>query len=114
MFKRPASTLTASQTRKRRRNGVSTSRAMLDLVETPLDLTQGMRVFHTNTEELGVARKSTIPLQLDTNEVQLEDPTLDEVNNMLTETTAGVRERKKRRKRKQQNDSVSLSNRRIC
>ena len=83
---------------------------MLDLVETPLDSTQGMHIFHTNAEELRVTRKSTIPLQLNTNEVQLEDPTLDKINNMLMETTAGVRERKKRWKQKQQNDSVSLSN----
>lgn len=79
MTKRPAGVLTPSQTRKRRRNGLSSSRAMLDSVQAPPDPTQGMTIWNYNVEKPGVARKSAIPLQPDASTVQREEPAMGEV-----------------------------------
>jgi len=119
MFKRRASKPPVTQTRKRRRNGISTSRAALELAETPLDLPQlGMRVWQTKAEEPRVVRKSVIPLQPTESVIQLEDLTLPQAEDTVPEvmTPAGQKKRKRVRKRvrKQGNDSVSPPNLHFC
>ena len=47
-------------TRKRRKNGVSTSSSVLDLVDTPSDIPQVMRVWHTNAEDPTTSRQSAV------------------------------------------------------
>ena len=112
MFKRPASTPTTAQMRKRRKNGVTTSRTVLEPVETPPALTQGMRVWHINVKEPRVVRKSVIPLQPEVAGVQLEDQALDQVEAVTVEAGTGVGGKRKRKKRtrKRANDSVSPLN----
>lgn len=110
MSKRCASKLAAPQTRKRRRNGVSLSPAVLDPTPIPPDLVQGMCIWHTNVGGALATRESVVPLQPERNQIQLDHLMLDEVNDKPTETTIQVEQKKKRRGRVKQNDSVSPSN----
>ena len=107
MFKRPANTLTAAQTRKRRRNGVSSSRTVLESAEVPSHPGQAMRVWKTNVGNHRATERSMIPLQPKASGAQPEDQTLDEAEPMFVEvdtTTA------KKKKRSRGNDSVSSQN----
>ena len=97
--------LTPSQARKRKWDGLSTSRAMLDKMAVPPGSAQGMRAWNANAEKPRVARQSVIPLKPEpaTSTVQQELHVLDEASSM---PTAGpIRRRKRGRKR--ENDSVS-------
>lgn len=107
MNKRRTSTgvLTPSQTRKRKRIGVTMSRAMLsDFLEAPPDPTQGMVVRSSNpVRNPCVIHKSFIPLPPDPSTVQQEDTTLDEACHVLSANPT----RRRKPGRKQENDSVS-------
>lgn len=105
--KRHTGALTPAQTRKRRRNGVSLSRAMLSSVEAPAPA-HGMRVWHTNAENPRAVRKSVIPLQPDMNTVQ-QGHTLGEVGDVPAANPG----RRRKLRRKQENDSVSLPRLRV-
>lgn len=106
MSKRTAGTLPTSKTRKRRRNGITSSSAVLEFKEEiPPDLTQGMRARETNAENPGVIPRSAIPLQREVNEVQPEGSSLYQPEDAPVETG----QRKKKRDRKRVNNSVSLS-----
>jgi hypothetical protein len=107
MFKHPSSSLTHAQSRKRRRNGISSSGTELESEGIPPDLTQTMSVWHTNVGNSHV-RRSIIPLQVEASGVQLEDQTLDQAEGMIVEPDTATRKNKRRRKRG--NDSVSPSN----
>jgi hypothetical protein len=107
MSKHPASTLTVSQARKRKRNGVSASRAVLDSTGVPSASNQTMDVWNADANKLHEVQKSTIPLQSMASAARLEDL----VENTLAECTTYVREPgKKRREKKRTNDSVSHLN----
>lgn len=104
MKKRPAGILTPAQTRKRKRNGISSSRAMLDSLEAPASI-QGMRVWHSNIEEPRLVHESVITLQPDvsTSTVKQDGPALYEDSGMPTAEPT----RRRKRGRKKENDSVS-------
>jgi len=115
MFKRRASKPSATQTQKRKKNGATSSCAVLEPTETPLDPPRlGMRIWQTKAEEPLVVRKSVIPLQPEESAIQLEDLTLPQAEDTVPEATTPVGQKKRKRVRKRGNDSVSPPNLHLC
>ena len=111
MAKRHASTLTASQARKRKRNGVSASRSVLDSTDLPLDLDNTMCVWSSKAQNIRNRHKSLVPLQPEASNVQLEDLVLEQAEDIPTGSATGIGERKTKSQAKRKvNDSVSHSN----
>ena len=121
MTKRPTDALTPSQARKRRRNKLSASIAMLDSLRVSPGSAHSsahssahrMTIWNSNTEAPGVVRKSVIPLPTDTSTLQHKHPALEQADNPFVGIATRPAWRQKqgstRRKQapKQRNDSVS-------
>jgi len=103
MSKRDASGSTF-KTRKRRKNGVSSSSSVLDAFDTVPSKPRFMRVWHTNTTDPTTSRQSVVQIS--------SEPHVEEANTESIEETSGtftppVNTIPARPKRKRGNDSVS-------
>lgn len=110
MSKRTASGITLKG-RKRRRNGISTTASVLDVLDTPLSEPQLMQVWHTNTTDPTTSRKSAVPIPL--------EPQIGGVNAGLVEESFDaiapeVGTVPVRPKRKYGNNSVSHGSLTLC
>lgn len=103
MSKRLARETAHPKRRKRKRNGISTSTEVLDVVG-PSAPTEAMDIWHTNTEEPAVVQKSSAPIPKfeyphPADQVELFGEALDTADTLPAISA--------RPKRKTQNNSVS-------
>ena len=106
MSKRPASKQGTS-TRKRKRNGLSYSRMLLDSVEIPPEPKPSMCVWEADPEDHHHLRVSAVHLQPQANNTYQEGLVLDQMEDVARSTLGPTKEKKK--KKGKINNSVSLS-----
>ena len=106
MLKRGPGKSPVRKTRKRKKNGISRSSLVLDLVDPPTDKPQLMRVWHRNVEDPCTSRQSVvvIPPEPQTGEMSIEG-SREEIE--ATAPASSAAPTRPKRKRRRGNDSVS-------
>lgn len=96
------------KTRKQRKNGISSSSLLLDVVDTdtPLTKPQLMQVWHTNTADPTTSRQSTVPIPSESH-VQVKEASTKCQGEFFNTTVPTVTTIRARPKRKRGNNSVS-------
>jgi hypothetical protein len=104
MSKRGPDGTRALKTRKRRKNGISTSSSVLDPVDTPPDKPQVMRIWNTNAEDPTTSRQSTVPIP---SEPQIKEQNTEAGGGDFEAIAPASRAIPVKSKRRTVNDSVS-------